>query len=263
MQYTLLQMTQDILSSMDGDSVNSVSDTVESDQVVTVIKTVYDDIVSRLELPVQYQTFNLTPSGDSTKPVLMTKSSVIDNLKWIRYDCQILDALDPMWMEVSFLCLEEFTQMTQRLNPSETTVDTMTVTLNGMTVSFFYRNDKYPQYYTTVDDNTLIFDSYDSAVDTTLQSSKTMCYGEYSWTFQRTDTWIPHLRPNEFSYLYNQAKALAWAELRQMNHPMAEKMARRQEVQLQKTKRAVPVDQDHSGPNYGRKRSYANWPYNR
>ena len=39
---TLLAMVQDILNDMDGDEVNSISDTVEAEQVAQIIKTTYD-----------------------------------------------------------------------------------------------------------------------------------------------------------------------------------------------------------------------------
>ena len=51
MKYTLLEMTQDILSNMSSDEVNSISDTPESLQVATIIKQKYYDIVSRGDLP--------------------------------------------------------------------------------------------------------------------------------------------------------------------------------------------------------------------
>ena len=38
MKRTLLEMTQDILSAIDADEVNSIDDTVEATQVATIIK---------------------------------------------------------------------------------------------------------------------------------------------------------------------------------------------------------------------------------
>jgi hypothetical protein len=43
---TLLEMTQDILSDMDSDEVNSINDSVESLQVAQIIKTTYFNIVN-------------------------------------------------------------------------------------------------------------------------------------------------------------------------------------------------------------------------
>lgn len=253
MQYTLLEMVQSILSSMDSDEVNSITDTVEAQQVVEVIKTCYDNIVTLSELPIQKTLFNLTASGDVTKPVLMTKPATFQSLEWLKYDKQISGATDPAWGDVLYLPIDEFIQRVYRFNPSETNVLTFDQTTSGGTVTFFYTNDAAPMFFTTFDDNTLVFDSYDADVDTTLQTSKTLCFGELAATFTNSDTWVPNLHPHQFPLLLNEAKALAWAELKQASHMKAEKMARDNKVHLQKSKRAVPYGIFDTGPDYGRK----------
>ena len=47
---TLLEMTQHILSSMDSDSVNSYAETIESEQVATVIKDAYFNLINNLDI---------------------------------------------------------------------------------------------------------------------------------------------------------------------------------------------------------------------
>ena len=42
---TLLQMTQDIMSDMDSDDINSINDSVEALQVAQIIKTTYYNII--------------------------------------------------------------------------------------------------------------------------------------------------------------------------------------------------------------------------
>ena len=253
MRYTLLELTQDVLSSLDGEEINSIADTTESNQVVKIIKTVYDDVQSRAELPIQRSLFNLTASTDPAKPVLMTKPLTIDCIDWVKYNRVILGETDPAWATMKFLPIEDFLYMTQSMNPSDTDVDTMSHTANGFTFSFNYRNDVSPQYYTSFNDNTLIFDAFDSAVDSTLQTSKTLCFGELTNIFTESDSWVPNLQPQQFSLLLNEAKALAWAELKQAAHQKAETTARKNWVHLQTSKRNVPKYPDHSGPNYGRR----------
>lgn len=85
MKLTLLQLTQNILSALDSDEVNSISDTAESLQVATIIQTTYFNLVSRAGLPDQTQLFQLTPSGDVTKPVLMFKPANVDKVDWLKY----------------------------------------------------------------------------------------------------------------------------------------------------------------------------------
>lgn len=239
MRYTLLELTQDILSSMDSEEVNSISDTTESMQVVKVIKTVYDDLQTRSDLPIQKSLFNLTSSGDSTKPVLMTKPLTINKIDWIRYNKVELGDTDPVWTEIRYMPLDAYMMMSQGLAPSDTTVDSMEQIANGFTFTFYFKNDSGPSYYTSFDDNTIIFDSYDSEVDSTLQSSKTLCYGELSNVFVENDSWVPNLQPQQFPLLLNEAKSLAWAELKQTSHPKAELAARRNWRHLARTRQHV------------------------
>lgn len=256
MRQTLLQLTQDVLSAIDGDEINSINDTVESQQVVTIIKWVYDDIQSRAELPIQTTLFNLDASGDSAKPVLMTKPLTIDHLMWVKYNRVLTGNTDPVWQEIQFLCLEEFMLTTQSFLPSDAHVDTMSHTANGFTFTFHYKNSVGPTYYTTFNDNTMIFDAVDLAVDTTLQTSKTLGYGELSNTFLASDTFAPNLQPDQFALLFNEAKSIASVELRQMENAKAEKQARKNWAHLGKMKHTIPAGNPVPGPDYGRGSNY-------
>jgi len=262
MKYTLLELTQSVLSSMDSDEINSINDTVESQQVVEVIKTVYDDIISRGDLESNKTPFNLTASGDPTKPVLMTKPENIDHIHWIKYNTILFGDTDPTWTEMRYLPFMDFIDYMHQYNTTETNVATFDFVSGGFSTTFYYRNDTAPQYYTTFDDNTIIFDAHDVTIDTTLQSSKTLCYGSKTTDFLAQDTFIPSLQPKQFALLLNEAKSLAWAELKQTAHQKAEITAHRNWRHLQKSRQNVPDGQTlgsgaHSFdklPNYARRR---------
>lgn len=243
MKYTLLELTQTILSSMDSDEVNSINDTVESQQVVGIIKTVYDDIISRSELESNKVPFNLTPSGDSAKPVLMTKPDNIDHVHWIKYNCILNGNVIPVWVDMVYLPFMDFLDYTHAYNTTETFVGSFVYSAEGFVTTFTYRNDTAPHYYTTFDDNTVIFDAYNNTVDTTLQSSKTLCYGSKKTSFTASDTFIPALQPSQFALLLNEAKSLAWAELKQTAHQKAEVTAHRNWRHLQKSRQNIPDGQ--------------------
>ena len=53
MKMTLLEMVKSIMSDMDSDEVTSITDTVESEQVASTIKDVYDQLVSNEVIPEQ------------------------------------------------------------------------------------------------------------------------------------------------------------------------------------------------------------------
>lgn len=254
MKYTLLELTQSILSSMGSDEVNSISDTVESLQVAEIIKSSYFDIIYRAKLPEHFDIIGLEATTDNTKPVIMTIPSNVNKIEWVKYDKRE-ESSDPVKMEeVTFISLEDFLDMTYQLNTEDDNIDTLTHTLNGTAFTFFYTNDVAPTYYTTFDDNTLIFDSYNSDVDTTLQKSKTMCLVRLTPTFTMSDSFTPDLDAEQFPLLLNEAKTLAWAELRQSNHALADRNSRRAWAHMQKNKYTSESLSDFDRlPNFGRK----------
>lgn len=249
-------MTQMILSAMDSDEVNSISDTIESNQVALLLKGLYYDLANDLALPEHEGLIELTASGDNEKPVLMSVPSDVIRVSSISYDTRGANddtiAL-PQWRPLTFLPLNEFITFTQGYRSDETTVESMHVTSGSDTFEFIHRNDVMPTYFTTFDDQQLIFDSYDSDVDTTLQKSKTLCYGARYSAFTMQDNFIPDLDPTQFSYYLNRAKVRAFAELKQQEHREASTEARRQKIVIQKRQHKTPnLTPFQKRPNYGR-----------
>jgi hypothetical protein len=135
----------------------------------------------------------------------------------------------------------------------------MTVTTGTLdTIDFRYRNDKAPEYYTSFDDRQIVFDSYDADVDSTLQKSKTICFGlkESSWT--KSDAFVPALDSQQFHLLLQEAKAQAWVELKQLTNEKAERKARRSWVLLASKKNRANYNAKsyyyNDYPDYGMKR---------
>lgn len=252
--YTLLEYVQAILSSMDGDEISSITDTTESLQVAHIVKTVYNDIQARLDLPEHYNLFSLTASGDNTKPTLMTRPTDVMNIEWVQYNKVQSGDTDPIFTKIEFLPLDQFLLMQDALHVSDSTVASFSQTEGSDTITFIYRNDKAPDFFTTYDDLTLIFDSYDSAVDTTLQSSKTRCYGRKDQEFTLSNSFTPFLDRDASTLLLNEAKVLAFAELKQMGHDVARQWANRGWVKSQKAKRGVDIFRNELDrlPDYGR-----------
>jgi hypothetical protein len=254
MKYTLLELTQTILSSMDSDSVNSISDTEESMQVATVIRSAYFDMITRAKLPEHYSKFNLIPSGDISKPTLMTVPDTVSEVLWVRYDKQTALDTDMRYERLTPLAKEVFLDRMYNLNEDDTDIGTFTHTVDGNSMNFLYWNRCPPNFYTCFDDHTIIFDGYDSDVDTTLQGSKTDCYGKRIIAWTVADSFVPDLDDEQFALLLNEAKSLAWAELKQSVHQKAEINARRGWTHVSKSKSAVKLESDFDKlPHFGRK----------
>lgn len=254
MRYTLLDYVQKILASMDGDEINSIDDTSESRTIAGIVQTVYFDIVSIGELPRDDDIFQLTPSGSSSLPVTMTLPSDVANVRWIKYDNQTTDDTAVNYQPVLPMPLVDFIEMVTSLDSTADNVTTYTHTIGGNDFTLYCGNDRAPRYYTTTNDNTLLFDSYDSTVDATLQGSKTMVFGQKTYPWTNGDTFVPPLDEKQAQRLLHEAKSLAFFELKQAPHLKAEKTAREIKIDQQTSKHKIPTQTDYDLiPNFGRR----------
>lgn len=253
MKYTLLDIVQTVLSSLDSDEVNSITDTTEAFQVAHIVRRCYNNIASHADLPEHRTTFNLTASSTST-PVVMYKPDTVDVIDWIKYDKQTLTDTNVNFTLLTPLSLSEFLDRMHSQTESDTEISTFNLTVNGSdTFEILYRTDVGPSYYTTFDDGTILFDAIDTEVDSNLQASKTLAYGIVESAFLFSDTFIPNLDDRQFNLLLNEAISLAAVELKQQANPKAEQQVRRGWISLQRTKNNIPVETDFDRlPDYGR-----------
>ena len=255
MRYTLLEIVQEILSAMESDEVDSIEDTVESNAVALLVKGVYFDMISEMDLPEHNTLFELNASGDITKPCQMTIPTNVMRLDWIKYDNKADADTNKDYQPVNYINFTEFLERQNALRNDTTGVGQQEFTQNGETFEVMYMDDRMPSYYTTTDENVLLFDAYDSDIDTTLQKSKTMCSGVVYPTWTMSDGFYPDLDPTQFAFLRNRAKVRAFAELKQIENAEAAGEARRQKIVTQKRKHKVDKGPAvfNVGARYGRK----------
>ena len=244
---TLLEMTQDILSDMDSDEVNSINDSVESLQVAQIIKTTYYNIIDGRDYDFLYELFQLDASGTSSRPTHMKLPENIIDLKYIKYNCKTLTDTKDKYLKIKYLMPEDFMEVVDSRDSSKSNV---TVVTDPTGISINVMNDKAPEYFTSFDDENLVFDSYDSQVDTTLQNSKTQCHGKRSVAFTLSDSFTPDLPVQMFSYLLAEAKSTAFVTLKQMPNAKAEQISNSQKRRMSQD--AWRVKNGIHYPNYGR-----------
>lgn len=254
MKYALLEIVQLVLASMDSDEINSITDTTEAQSVLGIVKTCYFDLAAQANLPRHYGMFQLTPSGDITRPVTMYLPDNIASMEWIRYNWATLANPELTMNMVYPMPLEAFLNQIFQLNTNDVNTQSYQEVVNGNTFTLLCQNDRAPHYYTTANDGTVLFDCFDNTMDSTLQSQKTMCWGQKEFPWTASDTFVPDLDDKQFQLLLNEAKALAFVELKQATHPKAEKNARRLWIDGQSDKTKIPLQTAHQRDvNYGRR----------
>lgn len=289
MKLTLLEYVQSILSSLSSDEVNSISDTTESLQVAEILKTTYFNILSRTDLPEHKQLIQLDPSLDTNTPVIMYLPEGVSKMEWLKYfnsttsvddDGKLHDInvditntsgattmVPAGYQYVTILPISQFLDITSSFNPTDSNVGSFEFTNNynsfpDGTYTFYYKKNKQPQFCTVLTDHYVIFDGYDAVVDSTLQGQKTQALGYIIPTWRMEDSFVPNLDERQVSLLLNEAKSLAFFELKQQIHQKAEQEAKRQWSSVQKDKSKVdkPSYFDQL-PNFGRYGQYFGTSY--
>ncbi len=241
MKQTLLELTQSILASMDSDEVNSINDTVESYDIAVLLRDVYYDLAVELNLTAHETLFELEASGDADQPTLMYLPDNVQKLWWIKYNNILTSESETRanYQDVNFKPYDEFITMQNGYIFDTDDVGEMTYEMNEEEFEIMYSTNKMPQWYTAIGNNTLLFDSYDDAEDTTLTKEKTMCGGLVYPTFTLEDSFVADLDATQFPYFRNKAKARAFAEKKQIENREAMMEARSQKIQMQIRKNRI------------------------
>ncbi len=255
MKLTLLDVVQEVLSNLSSDEVNSIGDTTESLQIANIVKQKYRDIVARSNNPEHNTLISLTPSNDSEIPTVMYLPASVSKIEWLKYFNDSDTGVDG-YQYVIQLPIEQFMSLTGGFNPEESEVQTLVLNNGTEDFNIRYKDNKQPSYFAILANHYVLFDSYDSDVDSTLQNSKTLCFGRVTPTFEMVDSFIPDLDDDQFALLVSEVKALAFYELKQMPHAKAEQEIKRQWSTLQKNKNASEKPTSFEKlPDFGRRGS--------
>lgn len=247
MKRTLLDIVQEILSDLDSDEVDSITDTVESEQIATIVKATYYSMISNRLWPHLRRSIQIDSYSDVTKPTHMKIQDEIKELCFINYNKAKLGDVDKKYESLTYLQPDQFIHKTNQEKSSQANV--LTVVDPGG-IDLLIRNDKAPTYFTSFDDSTIILDSFDSEVDTTTQNSKVQAQAYVIPAWTHDDTFIPDLPDDAFTALTEEAKSRASARLKQMPDQKAEQESTRQNRWLARKARRVAGGIQY--PDYGR-----------
>lgn len=248
---TLLEMVQDILSDADSDDVSSISDTVESDQCARLIRDCHDQIVDLHDLEHLKILTPLTATSAST-PNVMDRPEGFHTIEYVKYDKRTA-AGDPQNFEyVDYMEPDRFLDLCHARNTDDTEVTAVTLS-SGIIIPV--RNDVAPQYYTVFDagSDELVFDSYDSALETNLQASKSVAYGTQKPTLSLTDTATMSLPRHLEMLVKREARALFFDLYKDGTTREIDRTRRRAEVRAQRQRNIIKNSDNDNRPDYGRK----------
>lgn len=253
MSMTLLEMVQNIASAVDADDVNSISDTVEAYQIARVVEETYYEVLAALKIPSKESLIQLEGLTDTAHPNYLKIPDTVKKINWVKYDYESLgkqgDYVDVVYLEPELFIARTINNAGASNSPPSTLIQDFSGAYINVVTTF------NPTYWTTFDNEYLVFDSYQSSVDTTLQSSKSLSFGQNNLAFTVQDDFIPALDDDLFPLLLAEAKTAAFNNIKQMPAPVEEKRARRQLIRIQNDLwRADQRTPASKTPDYGRRR---------
>tara|TARA_R110000803_G_scaffold102240_1_gene170281 strand:- start:260 stop:1030 length:771 start_codon:yes stop_codon:yes gene_type:complete len=251
---TLLEMTQDILSAMESDEVNSITDTGESLQVARVIQRTYYDLITNKEIPEHGTLFKLQGLSNAAFPVIMKVPAAITSIESIRFDARTSATdTDINFTEVPYCTPEEFLHLTNRRDSDSSEILTMSDATYTNGVKLLIRNTNNPTKFTSFDDDHIVFNQYTATINTTLSDNNTQCWGIEEPAFTISDVFVPDMDVDSFPLLFAAAKTVCFADFKQQANQISAGTASLHKSKNQNNKHKVRVANQQHRPNYGRR----------
>ncbi len=234
MKKTLREIVTEIIDYLDSEPVSSINDTSEAFQIARIVERTYYNLFKVNTLPEHKQLVNLVVNSDNTYPTHLKVPDDVIHLDNVWYDVENDPSKPRNYKEICYLKPLEFLYKTDRYQG-----DIQIVPDKHANTDLRIRRDKHPDFYTSFDDEWIVFDSFDSSVDDTIQASKLRGYATVIPAFQLTDDFIPDIDINMFPVLVEEAKSVAFEILKGFRSQKVEQSARRNRYLYRPDKQSV------------------------
>lgn len=252
-KYSYLEIVRSIVEDLNGldnpETIYTLDQTLQSTMVKRIVKEVYYQIISGRDWPHLYQLFSLTETSAST-PTHLTIPATVVEFSWIKYDKIKSGETQERYSDIIYKDPKDFIDMLETRNNDNSNVDIITDP-SGITLKII--NDKDPQYWTSFDDSYVVFDSYNSDVDTYLTTAKNKCRGRLEPVVTESDTFEFDLPLEAYSWHLTEAKSQAYFTLSDKNNPKIDKEADTQRRRMSNRSHKNTNRMGINFPNYGRR----------
>lgn len=135
---------------------------------------------------------------------------------------------------VEYLPVEDFVTMCNGRQPDDDNIEITTYGPDDIPLMVY--TDRTPTYWTSINDDYILFDSYDSDVESTILAENTEVFVDKAPSFSLEDGHVINLPANLIPYLESQVEAYALAVINQQVSPKSEQKERRLRVRNQRNK---------------------------
>lgn len=232
-------VVQEYLDSTSGFYVDSIFETDESQQVAKIAERVYYRMLQQFpDLLFTMKDTNLDAVSDPDKPNFLLIPKQIQEIQEseIYYNVSEFDGDTLQYRKIQYVTPKQFLELTAKRSDS---------TSNSRVVEGFDSNrmviytDRFPQYCTSFDGKYVVFDSFNSQHDTTMQASKSRVVATEQPVFlQENDFVIPipeHLSETYLDMFLDEAYNLVY----QQPNAMLSQRARSARIKLQQDSKTL------------------------
>jgi len=244
---TLLEIVQSVLNATGGDEVNDISASAESESAALVAKEVYEQLVSDSDWPHLNTVSELDAVSDPLRPMILRVPDALAEIEDVKYDITKITDSKVTIKDIKFIESYNFLSMVHHRNTSDANVSTYKIN----NVPLFIITDKAPTYWTTFDDEIIIFDSFDQSEDSTLQASKSIVLAKKEAVWISSNTFVPDLPSNNFPQYLARVKAKFFAYDKEQNSPLDLEEANR--GKNRQKRKPYRTEETIRKPNYGRR----------
>jgi hypothetical protein len=224
--------------------VNSISDSVEAMQVASVIQDTFYNLVAARHIPEHKQILVLTSLSDNSRPTHFTYPTNCKEIELLYYNVSEDGGVE--YREIPYVDPVLFLSR----SPSAQNDNSLVVTDVDSPAKVVIANDRPPSYYTSFDDEHIVMDAYNAALENTLQESKTRAYGTVYPEFTIADDFEPDVDKTLLPYLLAEAKSTCFSIYKGGSDPKVEQAARRLKSFVQNDQHRTK--QSNKRPKYGR-----------
>lgn len=226
MKLTYIDLLRQILAEIESDEVNSLLDTVESEQITLVIYRIYKSIAATHNL--EHLKRFVIPFPEPGTPTFFELPSEVNNISWIKHNNRVIGG-PANYTTLYFRPSEVFMRVLAGRDSSAGNVTT--VVKDGIPYNIY--TDRHPRYFTVLNKTKLLFDSYMSSLDVAgIDVNNLQIYGQLDPVIEIDDNYEFDMPSDIMTYFVNECISYAYTVIKQLPNPKIEQLSQKFEGSL-------------------------------
>lgn len=251
---TMLQIVNKTMEALNLDEINSISDSPDAEQIAQIAQSSAYELLNQSDWPFTIRYTALESVADGARPNYLRIPDTVTRIDYIKYDNtnpdNAVEGVDLVEIDdIEWLPPQEFISMCLKRN-SQTDAVQSVEDFDGATLLIY--NDRGPSYWTSFDDEYIVFDAVDLGIESTLQGTKSQVFGKTVEDIVISDTFQLDAPAHFFSTWLAETISTAFIYMKQEASPKDEQRARRGLAVLRRN--ASRTDNNDGKVKYGRRR---------